>query len=97
MKVRHSASVRLLGIAILVLALSPVTAPFSTLQLGDLFGEAAQQSGAIVQSKTGLQQAAADLDSPFWRPDPLRISAAVAAVLHLHHGLQRVRVIPLRI
>ena len=97
MKARHRASVRLLGLAILVLAMSPVTAPFATLEFGQLFGETDHHVGAIYQSKTGLQQTAADLHNPSWKPEPPTNSAAVEASVHPIHSTQRVRFIPLRI
>lgn len=43
--------VRILGIALLLLALSPVTAPFSTCDLIDLFDGATAPTGPSIQSK----------------------------------------------
>lgn len=97
MKVRHPTSVRLLGLAILALAISPVTAPFATLEFGQLFDETAQHVGTIFQSKAGLKQTAADLHACSWEPEPPTISAAVEASVHLRHSIQRIRFIPLRI
>lgn len=42
---------RLGGVMLLALVLSPFTAPFSTCDLSDLFGDTTSDGGAILQSK----------------------------------------------
>jgi len=48
---RFGARPRLCGILLLALAVSPVTAPFSTFDPGLLFHDPAPQGGAILQAK----------------------------------------------
>ena len=47
---------RLGGVMLLVLVLSPFTAPFSTCDLSDLFGDTTSDGGAILQSKPAPQE-----------------------------------------
>ena len=48
---RYSAAVRLLGLALLVLAVSPVTAPFSTFDLIALLNGSASSSSSVQPKK----------------------------------------------
>lgn len=48
---RFGALIRLCGVLLLVLAVSPATAPFSTFDPGVFFHESAPQTGAILQAK----------------------------------------------
>ena len=58
---RYGLIVRLLGLALLLLAVSPLTAPFSTLDPLDLFGGATAPSPTAVQSKIQTDDPAAEL------------------------------------
>jgi len=57
---RYSAAVRLLGLALLVLAVSPVTAPFSTFDLVGLL-TGTPQAASSLQSKKIADEPASEL------------------------------------
>jgi hypothetical protein len=57
---RYSAAARLLGLALLVLAVSPVTAPFSTFDLVGLLTGAAPAASSL-QSKKVVDEPASEL------------------------------------
>ena len=56
MPARHDTLLRVCRLALLVLMVSPVTAPFSTCDLIDLFGGGAAHDGAVLQSKPSPPQ-----------------------------------------
>jgi hypothetical protein len=53
---RHATLLRVCRMALLVLMVSPVTAPFSTCDLSDLFGSPGAHDGAVLQSKPAPPQ-----------------------------------------
>ena len=70
MSARFTTSARMIGLTLLVLVCSPVTAPFSTFDLVSLFGGATAPATTSVQSKKSPDEPAvavsgqADLASP---------------------------------
>jgi hypothetical protein len=65
MGTRYSAAVRLLGLTLLVLAVSPVTAPFSTFDLIGLLNGSASATSSL-QTKKAADEPAAEVTG---RPD----------------------------
>ena len=68
---RYSAAVRLLGLALLVLAVSPVTAPFSTFDLIGLLNGSPSASSSL-QSKKVADEPASEVNG-----EPAVVSAAL--------------------
>ena len=64
MKTRFTTRVRMLGLALLILACSPVTAPFSTFDLVSLSGDATAPATASFQSKKAPDEPTAALAGP---------------------------------
>lgn len=64
MSPRYGSVVRMLGLALLVLTVSPVTAPFSTFDLFELFGDATAPASSSIQSKKAPEEPASALDGP---------------------------------
>ena len=62
MKFRYRTAVRVLGLLLLVLAVSPVTAPFSTCDLVAILGGGATTAGTSLQPKASPDEPAADVD-----------------------------------
>ena len=54
---------RVLGVALLLLAISPVTAPFSTCDLSQLLGNPVQAGGPVVQAKAAPDEPVPTLGS----------------------------------
>lgn len=94
---RFDARLRLCGILLLVLAISPVTAPFSTFDPGLLFHESAPQAGAILQAKPASSEPIASAGGTF--EFRIRLEPAASDVVTNVHAPRR-RVLldpPLRI
>jgi hypothetical protein len=64
MGTRYSAAVRLLGLALLVLAVSPVTAPFSTFDLIGLLNGSASASSSLQTKKVADEPASEATGQP---------------------------------
>lgn len=64
MSPRYGSSVRILGLALLVLTVSPVTAPFPTVDLVGLFGDATARGASSIQSKKAPEEPVSALDGP---------------------------------
>ncbi|HVL65638.1 MAG TPA: hypothetical protein VM364_00100 [Vicinamibacterales bacterium] len=98
MKPTCALRVRLCGIALLVLACSPLTAPFSTLDLGDLLNDPAPLGSAIVvQSKSPSEKPAA-LAAPVHGPlVRLAVTGAVLSIASPFTSRAVARDLPLRI
>jgi hypothetical protein len=80
MRFRSSALSRLVGVLLLILALSPVTAPFSTIDLAQLLGDTGPHAGAIPQSKTTIDELATEAVPPFWvAPPPATLATSSSA------------------
>lgn len=85
---RYSAAVRLLGLALLVLAVSPVTAPFSTFDLIGLLNGSSSANSSI-QSKKAVDEPVSELNGQptlvshdlQWTPVSLAGERATAAGL----------------
>jgi hypothetical protein len=60
----QSRLLRTFGVALLLLAVSPVTAPFSTCDLNQLFGAPTSPGAASVQAKAAADEPAAWTGSP---------------------------------
>ena len=59
---RYSTIVRIFGLLLLVLAVSPVTAPFSTIDLVGLLSESTAASNASFNTKKAADEPAAHVD-----------------------------------
>ena len=64
MKARSGIVVRSLGLVLLALTVSPVTAPFSTFELFELFGDATAPTASSIQSKKAPEEPASAIDGP---------------------------------
>ena len=64
----HSSTVRILATALLVLALSPVTAPFATFDLVSLLSDAAPVGPTMAKPKSATDPT---VDQPVQAPGPL--------------------------
>lgn len=62
---RFGACLRLCGILLLALAISPLTAPFSTLDPGLFFGDDTPHTGAILQAKPASSEPIASAGGTF--------------------------------
>ena len=62
MKARFTTPARMLGLALLLLVFSPVTAPFSTFDLVSLLGGATAPASTSVQSKKAPDEPVAAVD-----------------------------------
>lgn len=60
----HTLVIRLLGLLLLVLTVSPVTAPFSACDLFMLFGDATAPAASSIQSKKAPEEPASVLENP---------------------------------
>lgn len=93
---RYSAAVRLLGLALLVLAVSPVTAPFSTFDLVGLLNGSSSSSSSL-QAKKVADEPVSEVPG-----QPPAVSADLNWSRAPHFGERgagshRLREIPLRI
>ena len=87
---------RSLGIALLLLAVSPITAPFATCDLNQLLGQPVPSSGPAVQAKTApdepVSDLGADLDLQFHRDySSSRVAAGLRAPLTRSASLDQLR------
>ncbi|MBA3948556.1 MAG: hypothetical protein H0X44_01260 [Acidobacteria bacterium] len=93
----HGFLFRLCAVALLLLALLPVTAPFSTLDLLDFFRDTPAETGSITQAKNASQKLASTpglaIDLELSRPDIDRRRPASVRT----HASRRPAVIPLRL
>ncbi len=94
----HGTLFRLCGLALLLLALLPVTAPFSTLDLLDFFRDTPPaETGSITQAKNASQKLASapglTIDLDLSRPDTDRRRPTSVRT----HASRRPAVIPLRL
>jgi hypothetical protein len=93
----HRRIVTTCAVILFVLSVSPVTAPFATLDLMDLLGGGPSRDGALLQSKPAPDEPAVGLSagpSPFtFRHDIASVSSCVACALRVF----RARHLPLRI
>jgi hypothetical protein len=94
---RHRRIVPTCSVILFVLSVSPVTAPFATLDLMDLLGGGASRDGARLQSKPAPDEGAvgpgASPDPFTFRHDIVPVSSRVACALRVFHA----RHLPLRI
>lgn len=89
--------VRALGVALLMLAVSPLTAPFSTCDPVDLFGGATVPVSTSVQAKTVTDDPAADVGSTIGPVSPLVPGEIVQPGRVSSGGSSSPRDIPLRL
>ena len=88
MKARFTIPVRMLGLALLILVCSPVTAPFSTFDLVGLWGGATAPAGASVQSKKAPDEpTAAFAPHADLAPSPDRWSRLRPRIVSVPRGL----------
>ena len=78
---RHAVTQRICALALLLLAGSPLTAPFSTCDLADLFGGHDSAAGTVVQAKIGSDNPLSCVSAPFRLRAPRRV--AISQVLLL--------------
>jgi hypothetical protein len=71
---RHAATQRICALALLLLAGSPLTAPFSTCDVGDLFGSHGSVTGTAVQAKIGSDNPLPCVSAPFRLRAPRRVA-----------------------
>jgi hypothetical protein len=93
MRSRYSTIVRMLGLALVVLAVSPVTAPFSTIDLIGILTGAKPSDGTSLQSKKAPDEPVCEADGQptlvvlpdFWLGAvPVRVSCSrCRSALHL--------------
>ena len=62
---RHAVAHRICAVALLLLAGSPLTAPFSTYDVADLFGGRDSVAGTLVQAKVGPDDSLPHVSAPF--------------------------------
>lgn len=80
MNTRFALRLRLCGIVLLLLACSPLTAPFSTLGLGDLLADPApHDTAAVVQIKASGEKPAAAAAAAEPPPAPVASSRVLLA------------------
>jgi hypothetical protein len=96
MKARFTTPARMLGLALLLLVFSPVTAPFSTFDLVSLLGGATAPASTSVQSKKAPDEPVAAVDgqpevseqNADWGALRPRRANAPGGVISLHRPLR---------
>lgn len=84
---RYSRAIRLLGLALLLLAVSPLTAPFSTCDLMDILGGATAPSSVSMQAKAAPDEPVAEVGAFPGLAGTLAVSVAFRSrALHQLHG-----------
>jgi hypothetical protein len=73
---RQAATRKICALALLLLAGSPLTAPFSTCDVGDLFGGHDSVAGTVVQAKIGSDSALSCVAASFRLREPRRVAIA---------------------
>jgi hypothetical protein len=70
----HAALQRICALALLLLAGSPLTAPFSTCDVADLFGGHDSVAGTVVQAKIGSDTPLPSISAPFRLRAPRQVA-----------------------
>jgi len=94
---RVSTGLRMCSVLLLVLMVSPITAPFSTCDLFDLLGGSGSSGAAVLQAKTGSDDPVPGLGARFSVPAPQLSDRPYIDVAEREPGRRALRHTPLRI